>query len=247
MKTKAIILCAGRGGRLLPLTKNTPKCLLDFGGRTILEWCLGNLGASGIREAVVVTGFKSELIEELVRARGLDGVSFVHNRDFESTNTAYSLHLALGAMDADFVLVNGDVLYDRAILEDLLGNPAENCVTVDSGGALDREGVKVLAEDGRIKKINKEIDPRLSQGEAIGLNKIHRSLIPELARIFDGLEARGEFHHFFEKGIERICEEGDGQGWHFGLSLIHGRPWVEIDTLKDLEYARREVFPKICR
>jgi len=215
-----------------------------FGRRTILECCLENLKSSGIRDAVLVTGYKKELVESLVKERSYDRISFVYNENYARTNTAFSLNLALKAMDDDFILINGDVLFDRSILEDLIRHPELNCIAVDSDIALDEEEIKVIASDGHVKKISKELDPRKSLGEAIGLYKIHCGLIADLIGIYNSFEARGEFHHFFEKGFERICELG-GKARSFGIALTRRRPWVEIDTIEDFEYAKREIFPKI--
>ena len=241
---KAIILCAGRGGRLRPLTDDGPKCLLKFGQQTILECCLENLKTSGIYDAVLVTGYKKELVESLVRERSYDRISFVDNKNYARTNTAFSLNLALKAMDDDFILINGDLLFEKSILEDLVRHPDLNCIAVDSDIPLDEEEIKVIASDGHVEKISKELDPGKSLGEAIGLYKIHRGLIADLVRIYDRLEARGEFHHFFEKGFERICELG-GKGRSFGIAFTRRRPWAEIDTIEDFEYAKREIFPRI--
>jgi choline kinase len=244
---KAIILCAGKGGRLRPLALDRPKCLLKFGEKTILECCLESLYASGIQDVVLVTGYKKELVEDLIMAKRYRGVAFVDNENFGRTNTAYSLHIALKAMDSDFILINGDVLFDREILVDLINHPDQNCIAVDRDISLDSEEIKVIARDGRVKKISKEADPAESLGEAIGLYKISCGLIPDLIRIYDELERRGEIHHFFEKGFEKICDEDGGDGRSFGISFTNRRPWVEIDTIEDFQYARREVFPRLCR
>ena len=115
-------------------------------------------------------------------------------------------------MDSDFVLVNGDVLFDRGILEDLLRHPSRHCLAVDPDISLDGEEVKVVVRAGRVEKIGKDADPALSLGEAIGLNKIGLDLVPELAAVYDGLERRGEFGHYFEKGFDEICGRGRGPG-----------------------------------
>ena len=242
---KAVILCAGRGGRLFPLTNDKPKCLLEFGKKTVLEHCLENLSLGGIRDVVLVTGYKKEAIEALIKEKGYQRISFVFNKKFAVTNTAYSLNLALPKMDDDFILINGDVLYDRAILEGLLRHPDKNCIVVDPTIALDTEEIKVRAVNGRVEKISKVVDPGQSLGEAIGLYKISRDLIKDLSRIYDELEKRGEYHHFFEKGFEAICDRAAGDGQYFGICLTDHRPWAEIDTIEDFLYATREIFPKL--
>ena len=243
-KATAIILCAGRGGRLRPLTDDRPKCLLSPGGRPILGRCLDSLRDAGIRQAVLVTGYRADMIEAFVRERGYSEVRFVSNPDFATTNTAGSLHLALRTVDDDVLVINGDVLFDPAVLADLLAAPKSNSVVVDREIPLGPENVKVMAEDGRVTRIGKDLDPDLCLGEAIGLNKIGRPLLPELVRIYSELERRGERYHFFEKGFDSLS--GDGGGPSFGLTFTRGRPWVEIDTLEDFAHAERDVIPRLC-
>ena len=244
---KAIVLCAGNGSRLRPLTDDRPKCLLRFGERTILDLCLDNLKAAGIHDVVLVTGYERALVERLARERDGNRILCVVNENYASTNTAASLRLALRDMDDDFILINGDVLFEGSILLDLLSSPDPNGVAVDADIPLDAEEVKVVARNGRLLKISKELEPRECRGEAIGIYKISRNLVSDLVRIYAELERNGEFHHYFEKGFERILEAGGDDSRAFGLSFTRGRPWAEIDTLEDYEYARREIYPRIRR
>jgi len=244
MPLTAIVLCAGRGGRLRPLTDEVPKCLLPIGGRPILERCLGSLNALGIRDIVLVIGYRGEMIESLIRTLKIEGVRFVHNPDYERTNTAVSFRLALRGLDSDCVLINGDVVFERSILEDLLALPAGNGVVVDTDIPLNGEEVKVVSVGGRVDHIGKHLDPAVSLGEAIGLYKIERSIIPELVRIYETIEANGEPRHFFEIGFDRIVTGSSGSARSFGLTFTRGRPWVEIDTLEDYDHAERDIVPR---
>jgi choline kinase len=243
MKTlEAIVLCAGRGTRLLPLTADRPKCLLPVRGKTILEHILDNLKEAGISPVHLVTGFKRGQIEALVREGNYSDVDFVFNPDFADTNTAWSLNLALKAVDADVVLLNGDVFFDPEILRELLHNPHSNCVVVDGDIALDSEEVKVIADPGgaRVLRIGKDLDPGACLGEAIGINRISRDysrlLIPE----FNALERKGERRHFFEAGIDRLVRAGR----EFSIHRTR-RPWVEIDTHEDYRNAREQIYARI--
>jgi len=237
---KAVILCAGTGKRLFPLTKDKPKCLLKFGERTILERIIDDLKACGTEELFLVVGFHRERIEHLVEVRGYDGIRFVVNERYASTNTAFSLNLALKHMDSDFILINGDMLFDGEILEDLIRHPEKNCVVVDNTKASHEEEVKVTVSDNRIKDISKEIDPDCCAGEAIGINKISAEAVRELSLIFTELEQKQEYQHFFEKGIEEFCANHG----RFGF-LLTERPWVEIDCPADFEYAQGEIYAKL--
>ena len=244
-QTTGVILCAGRGARLGDLTAGRPKCLLPLAGRTILEWSLMNLRAAGIGDVVLVTGFRRDLIEEFLAERAEAGVTCVQNDRYATTNTAVSFNLAIRVLDRDILLANGDVLYDPAILEDLVRHPAANCVAVDTDVPLEAEEVKVVVRDGRVAEIGKDIDPGRCQGEAIGLYKVGRGLIGDLRRIYDDLEGQGQLGHFFEKGFERICAEGGNGGRAFSVAPTAGRAWAEIDTPEDLLYAQRQVAPRL--
>ncbi len=244
---RAVILCAGRGQRLRPLTDERPKCLLELGGRTILERCLSAMRGAGLRDFLLVTGYRAEMVEaEARRCLPEGGAAFISNPDFEETNTSVSLRIALNASPGrDCLQANGDVLFDPALLDDLLRHPAPNAVVVDEAGPLGAEEVKVTVRDGRVARISKRLDPDICLGEAIGLNRIGAATAAELVRIYEDFEARGERSHFFEAGFDRLAA-GDPGGRHaFGLVSTAGRAWIEIDTPEDFEHARRDIAPKL--
>ncbi len=243
---RAIILCAGRGRRLRPMTDDRPKCLIELGGRTILERCLSALRGEGLRDILLVTGYRAEMVEAEARRCLPEGARFVANPDYDETNTAVSLRLALAASPGlDCLQFNGDVLFDPSLAGDLVRHPGPNAVTVDDTGRLAVEEVKVEVRDGRVTRIGKGLDPAACRGEAIGLNRIGAATAAELVRIYEGFEARGERGHFFEAGFDRLAA-GDTDGRHaFGLVPTAGRAWIEIDTPEDYEHARRDIAPRL--
>ncbi len=243
---RAIILCAGRGQRLRPLTDDRPKCLIEIGGRTILERCLSALRGEGLRDFLLVTGYRAEMVEAEARRCLPEEAAFVPNPDYAATNTAVSLRIALAASPGlDCLQINGDVLFDPALAGDLIRHPGPNAVAVDDSGRLAAEEVKVQARDGWVIRIGKTLDPAACHGEAIGLNKIGAGTAAELVRIYAGFEARGERSHFFEAGFDRLAAEDAGARHAFGLVATAGRPWVEIDTAEDYEHARRDIVPNL--
>jgi len=237
---KAIILCAGQGRRLKPLTNNLPKCLLPIKSKTILEHIIENTIEAGIDEIFLVTGFRRHLIEDVVNQREFRQVKFIYNDEYSRTNTAFSLNLALKSLGSDFVLMNGDVFFDKGILTELIDHPNKNCVVVDNRIHLDEEEVKVIAHKNRLLRISKELEPKDCLGEAIGINKISKESIEKLTNIFDKLEQRKDYHHFFEFGIDSLLSDHT----QFGV-LLTNKPWVEIDTIEDYEYAKNEIYAKI--
>ena len=122
---KAIILAAGVGSRIRPLTDSCPKSLLMVAGKPILERMIGHIQACGITEVIFVLGYINDQIEEFVRVKFPDlNAHFILNDRFEETNTGYSLMLTKTAIgDARFVKFDADVVFDIEILRTLIASP----------------------------------------------------------------------------------------------------------------------------
>ena len=127
----AVILAAGMATRLRPLTDRCPKCLLEVGGKSLLQRSLDALMENGIRMFVVVTGYKDEMIEGFIRdhyqeqiARGDAAFRFIDNKDYATTNNIYSLWLARPEVDGrEFLLLDSDLLYDSKLITVMLSQP----------------------------------------------------------------------------------------------------------------------------
>ena len=123
----AIILAAGPGSRLLPRTADTPKCLTPVAGQPILGYQLAALRQCGVRNIVMVVGYRSDRIRAFVDP----SVLLVDNREFASTNSSYSLWLARKYLRGGFLHLNSDLIFDPDLLRTLLSAPDENAVIVD--------------------------------------------------------------------------------------------------------------------
>src|SRR5665647_315997 len=121
---KTIILSAGQGRRLLSLTENIPKCLLPISGKSIIEWQIDALLAAGINEITVVTGFQSSMVEVLLQQRYANHaqVNTIFNPFFEVADNLVSCWIARSMMDRDFLLLNGDTVFDAALLTQVLNS-----------------------------------------------------------------------------------------------------------------------------
>jgi choline kinase len=119
---KAIILSAGQGRRLLPLTENTPKCLLPVADRPVLAWQIDALLAAGIDNITVITGFQVGLIEELLQQQYAEypGIKILFNPFYEVADNLASCWIARGEMGSDFLILNGDTVIEPALLSKVL-------------------------------------------------------------------------------------------------------------------------------
>src|SRR5438552_15150279 len=119
---KAIILSAGQGSRLGHMVDDKPKCLIDFGGRTLLDRQLDSLEANGVREAVVVTGFHDELVEQAIAGRsGGSKVRTIYNPFYKGADTTGTLFMAREELACDCLVCNGVTLVSRALMRRVLG------------------------------------------------------------------------------------------------------------------------------
>ena len=189
---KAVILAAGVGSRIKPLTDNCPKSLLKVGDNTILEMMISHIQDCGINEIIFVVGYLKEQIKDYVKTKFPDlHVNFVTNDEYTETNTGYSLMLVKDIIqDSGFIKIDGDVVFDKEILKKLIECEHENCLCTDKNINLDAEEIKVIIDNkNRILKVNKTVNPKDAMGESIGIEKISK----ETAKLlFKELELKPE-------------------------------------------------------
>ena len=233
-----MVLAAGAGRRLQPLTDDLPKTLLPVDGdRTILDIGLANLKHVGLDEIVVVTGFAAHRITdakpELERRHGVS-LELVFNPKAEEWNNAYSLWCAREHFARGVLLVNGDTVHPASVEETLLtARGAPILLALDDAKTLGEEEMKVEVADGRMTRINKALDPRTSQGEYIGLTLIEPEAAAALA---DALRATFERDPqlYYEDGFQAYADRGG----RVGVAPIGEVAWVEVDDERDLARAR---------
>ena len=123
----AIILAAGRGSRLLPLTTDLPKCLLPIGNTTVLGMQLDTLAGQGVKTATVITGFNNDMVNAEIKARhGGIRVKTLFNPFFQVADNLASCWMARKTMNRDFLLINGDTLFAPELLQTVLSAPAKD-------------------------------------------------------------------------------------------------------------------------
>lgn len=191
---KAVILAAGIGSRL---SRPFPKSLsvLPY-GETILGRQIRIMRELGIGEIIIVVGFKMTLIMEQ-----FPEVYYKYNPNYYITNTSKSLHCALEHLDDDILWMNGDVVFDKAILKEVLKSRENNLICVDTKNCGEEEVKYTLNNEGFISEISKQVvNP---EGEAVGINFIRKQDLPTFIK---ALTACAD-DDYFEKGMELIIEE----------------------------------------
>ena len=237
MNLTAVILAAGSGTRLKPLTDATPKCLLDVGGKTILTRQLERITAAGITQAVVVTGHLSDRIAAHLRsAPSPIPVKLAPNAEYASTGNCMSVLAAKDACAGDgIVLCDGDVVLTGNALQRLALDAAASALLLDTETSLGAEEMKAeLDSKGNVRRLSKELDPGGVAGESIGIQKVTGPALPILWATLDSMRAAGETHGYYEEAFQRMIHAGVT----FRTVPISHDEWTEIDDLTDLEDAR---------
>lgn len=241
---QAIILSAGQGSRLGHLTSDQPKCLIEFGGRSLLDRQLDVAAACGIERVIVVTGFREDAVERALERRRNAGegpeVLTIFNPFYKVADNTGSLFMAREALAGDTLVWNGDTMVSPALMKKVVANRQQGiCVTIDrKPDGYDADDMKVVEEGGRLRAIGKRLtDEDGVNAESIGL-----------------LAFRGEGASRFRAAIEDAMRSPEGtQIWY--LRVIHhlaqdsevwtldiaGEQWGEVDFPEDLEPAEAMV------
>jgi choline kinase len=235
---KAIILSAGQGSRLLPMTENIPKCLLGMGGRNMLEWQLRGLAAADVREVVVVTGFHAELIERTIEdvAPAHMRVRTLFNPFYKVADNLASCWMARSELDSPALILNGDTLFEPEIAKRLLAAPcAPITVTIDRKPTYDADDMKVITVGDRLKAIGKRLPLSSVNGESIGFVRFDAvgvaAFVNELERTMRTPEGVGLW---YLSAIHRLANAHTD----VRVASIEGLVWSEMDFPADLARCR---------
>lgn len=232
----AILLSAGQGSRLLPLTAERPKCLIDFSGRTLLEWQVEMLARGGVKHIDVVTGFMTDMVDDVVARIDDPRVTITtrFNPFFKVADNLGSCWIVREQMRGNFLILNGDTLVSEEIVRTVQqdhGWPI--AVTVDVKPAYDSDDMKVERSGEQLVRIGKTLTAQQSNAESIGFLafrgegvELFRETVRQAMRTPEGVQ------HWYLKVIDSIAPTGK-----VGTVSIEGHDWAEVDFLNDIEIA----------
>jgi len=232
---KAIILSAGQGRRLMPLTSNMAKCSLTLHGVSILEWQLSQIAQCGVDEVIVVTGFAFERVDAIVDSVDFINVRTLHNPMYAHTDNLGTCWEARFEMDEPFVLMNGDTLFEAAVLQRLLDSEKSYPVTLatDSKPHFDLDDMKIISDGDRLLKVSKQLDISLVDGESIGLMVFNQTGAKAFTeKLEEMMDQSNALKLWYLSAIDQLASDGLA-----GICPIDGLSWCEVDDAADFTAA----------
>jgi L-glutamine-phosphate cytidylyltransferase len=238
---RVIILAAGQGKRLLPLTSDVPKALLDIGGKTLIERQVEAFAANGLRDFVVVTGYGADKMEAALAGIAAKlGVTItpLFNPFYAVADNLASCWLARPFMDRDFIQVNGDNVFQGDLVAKLLAPSAHAvAVAINRKDGFDADDMKVMLDGARLTEVGKTLPVDTVDAEAIGFY-IFRGEGPAhyAAELQLALRDPQGLKRWFPSAIGSLAKKIP-----VGVVEITGLRWSEVDFPIDLLQARQLV------
>ncbi len=246
---RAVILAAGCGSRLQQARdRQLPKCLLRFGGPTLLQRHLHLLKRVGVDEIVLALGFRHELVRaELDRLVWRPRPEIMLNDRYE-LGSVLTVHTVAEAMTrgGDILLMDADVLYDERILTALVaGRGPVNRLLIDRDFEAGDEPVKVCMRDGLPIEMRKQIPPELKYdfiGESVGFFRFDEAGARRLAVLAAAYVEGARTFAPHEEALRDLLLE---RSQIFDVADVTGAPWIEIDFPDDVARASLDVLPQL--
>ena len=228
---KGIILSAGVGSRLLPLTENLPKCLVEVDGRAILDHQLDALCAAGITEVVIVGGYRfPQIAEHIARSRPPLAIDLVFNPFWSVASSIGSVWMARDHLDAPFCLMNGDTVFDASVVERAIGHGGPGLgLLVEPLRDPQLDDMLAIVTDGLIEAVAKDLPVEKATHRSLGVilsfsaDGAYRDALEQVIAAPGGLNA---YHHAI---IARLAAT-------YGVSAVvnDAGAWQEIDRPEDI-------------
>lgn len=244
--TRAIILAAGQGTRLRPLTDYKPKCLVPLIGKPLLERQVATLNQCGINDIHIATGYRSDQIEKL-------GFETSYNPKFDSSNMVESLFCARHFLDQDedLIIAYGDIVYQQANLLALLNSKSDISLMIDRSwrdlwsarmdDPLQDAETLIVNEQGYVLELGKKPEDYDSiQGQYTGLIKVDASKVADFINFYDQLNRNHLYDgkRFYDMYMTSFIQRLINSGWMVKAAEVFNG-WLEVDSVEDLELYER--------
>jgi 2-aminoethylphosphonate-pyruvate transaminase len=243
---QAVILAAGSGTRLRPLTENLPKGLIQVGEKTLLEYSLDGLKQKGIDEVIIVAGFKSELLQKKF-SNNYNGlrITYIFNHEYARTGSMYSLSKAKDSIkDKDILLLESDLLFDSKAVRIALNSQFKDLILVADISNSGDEVYICVDNNHRLTALGKNISEDMKKnavGELMGISRFSKEFLEELFKRAEEEYCKSVYTSHYEECVFAVNQSG----CPVYAELCKGLAWIEIDRQEDLEKAVKHIYPRV--
>lgn len=242
---KAIVLSAGMGERLLPLTKEMPKALLEMTpGRTLLDLQCESIQRAGIKDIVFVVGYRAEMIEMHLNRLKKVKCKTIYNPFYYCSNNLISLWFARHQMNGPFILMNGDDIFRPVVLKRLLRCGGDITMVLNEKSHYEDEDMKAVVRGAAVVDVGKDIPSPPANSEAIGITLFSSAGATHLRSRLEHAVRRRESHSKFYLHLYRDMMH---EGVEFNHCYCQANEWAEVDFHSDLQRARRGIRAQLSR
>ena len=234
-KMKAIILAAGKGTRLYPLTLEKPKCLLEVGGKSVINRQIAAIHEIGIEDIVVVVGYKKEVIMSEVGSK----VRYREYLNFAETNNLHTLWSIRDELKSEFICFFADLIFDTDVIRKAMESMDDICMVCNTQKVLEGT-MRIELTDKKITGVGGHIPVSEGSGNFLGITKFSKQganiLLNQMEKMVSGHK-----NDYYTIAIDALAKKG----MHIGYVTLHDSVWIEIDTKEDLDKARQVLVDRI--
>jgi choline kinase len=237
--TTALLLAAGTGSRLFPLTKSSPKCLTLVNDKSILERLITNLKKQGFKRLVIVTGYKNECITDFLGSKSGDLIiEYIHSPLYRTTNNIYSLWMARNIINEPFVLFESDLVLNTSLLDEMVY--PDRMAVAKMQPWLDGTTVS-LNKANRVTRFQKGTTDTYTDTRYKTVNIYSFSLASwhAIVKKLNQYIEMGSVNCYYETVFAEMVAD---KSLSFESVSFDDKPWYEIDNIHDLAEAEK-LFP----
>lgn len=223
---KALIMAAGVGTRISRYIEGKPKCTVDIGGYTLIEYTIKQLEDRGIKEIGMILGYKCNIIEDLLKKHN---IKFYYNYFFEVTNSIASAWFAKDFFNDDLIMMNADVFLESNLI-DIIFKEKRSPILFSDSSRKEEADYKFYYEDNQLIKYGKELTGEDISGEYVGIAKMDKEFSYKYLTRMEELIKAGKHNMWWEDVLYSfVCERS------IYIQDIKGKFWAEVDFIEDYE------------
>jgi choline kinase len=225
---KVLLMAAGKGTRISRYIEGKPKCTVNIGGTTLIEYTMEQLRAHGITEVAMVLGYQGDIIKETLKHCKLN-ITYYYNYFYDVTNSIASAWFAKDFLDGDMILMNADVYLEPEVFDEVL-NETRSPILFSDGSRKEEADYKLYYEDNELIKCGKQLEGQDISGEYVGVAKMNKEFIPQYIDRLTELISQGEHGMWWEDALYSFIDERA-----IYIKDIQGMFWAEVDYIEDYQ------------